>query len=214
MKTDDFVALLARTAGPVAPNVPRRRFTAALGWGMFGTMLAMAVSLGVRSDLAEVVLLPMFWLKIAFPSAVAVATCYLAVRLALPGARLGRAPGTTIAALFAAVWLLAIAALLSAAPAERSHLVFGTTWLECLVSIPLLSLPVFAAVVWAMKGLAPTRLSLAGGAAGLLAGAVGAAVYALHCPELEAPFIAIWYVLGMLVPAIGGALIGPHLLRW
>ena len=46
-------------------------------------------------------------------------------------------------------------------------------------------LPVFVATLWAMKGLAPTRLALAGAAAGLLAGAVGAVVYTLHCPEME-----------------------------
>jgi hypothetical protein len=65
-----------------------------------------------------------------------------------------------------------------------------------------------------MKGLSPTRLLLAGAAAGLLAGAIGAAVYALHCPEVEAPFIAIWYVIGMFIPAFFGALLGPRLLRW
>ena len=116
--------------------------------------------------------------------------------------------------LVAVVWVLGIFALLGAAPEERKYLVFGDTWIFCLISIPLLSIPVFIAVIWAMKGLAPTRLSLAGGAAGLLAGAVSAAVYALHCPELEAPFIAIWYVVGMSIPAFAGAMIGPRLLRW
>ena len=65
-----------------------------------------------------------------------------------------------------------------------------------------------------MKGLAPTRLALAGAAAGLLAGAIGALVYALHCPEMEAPFLGVWYVAGMLIPAAAGALLGPIVLRW
>ena len=65
-----------------------------------------------------------------------------------------------------------------------------------------------------MKGLAPTRLALAGAAAGLLAGAGGALIYALHCPEMAAPFLAIWYLLGMLIPTAVGALLGPRLLRW
>ena len=72
----------------------------------------------------------------------------------------------------------------------------------------------FGAVLWAMKGLAPTRLVLAGAAAGLLSGAGGALVYALYCIEMAAPFIGIWYLLGMLIPAVAGALIGPRLLRW
>ena len=64
------------------------------------------------------------------------------------------------------------------------------------------------------EGLAPTRLRLAGAAAGLLSGAVGALVYSLHCPELAAPFLGFWYLLGMLIPTAAGALLGPRLLRW
>jgi len=69
-------------------------------------------------------------------------------------------------------------------------------------------------VFWAMRGLAPTRPPLAGTAAGLLAGTVGALVYCLHCPEMGAPFIASWYLLGMLMPALLGAFLGRFLLRW
>ena len=58
------------------------------------------------------------------------------------------------------------------------------------------------------------RLRLAGAAVGLLAGALGALVYLLHCPEFEAPFLAVWYVLGMSIPAAVGALAGPSVLRW
>jgi hypothetical protein len=31
---------------------------------------------------------------------------------------------------------------------------------------------------------------------------------------MEAPFLAFWYLLGMLIPTAVGALIGPHVLRW
>lgn len=214
MKTDELVTLLAKSASPVEQNATARRFTTALGWGVFGTTLAMAVALGVRPDIAEAASLPMFWMKLAFPLSIAVAMYYAATRLARPGVRLGRVPGTTLAAMLAAVWMLAIVVLLNAEPAIRNSLIFGDTWRFCLVRIPLLSIPVFVAAIWAMKGLAPTRLSLAGGVAGLLAGAVSAAVYSLHCTEMEAPFLAIWYVLGMSVPAVAGAVIGPRLLRW
>jgi RNA polymerase sigma-70 factor (ECF subfamily) len=36
----------------------------------------------------------------------------------------------------------------------------------------------------------------------------------MHCYEMEALFIGFWYVLGMLIPAVVGALLGPRLLRW
>jgi hypothetical protein len=71
-----------------------------------------------------------------------------------------------------------------------------------------------AAAMWGMKGFAATRPMVAGAAAGLLAGAAGACVYFFHCPELAAPFIGTWYVLGMLIPTALGAIIGPVILRW
>ena len=112
------------------------------------------------------------------------------------------------------LWVLGLAAWFAAPPEARSQLVWGTTWRTCVFNIGAIGLPVFVAAFLALRGLAPTRPALAGGAAGALAGGAGAAVYALHCPELQAPFLAVWYVLGMAVPVAVGALLGPRLLRW
>jgi hypothetical protein len=90
----------------------------------------------------------------------------------------------------------------------------GQTAAACPFLIALLSLPFLAAVLWILRELAPTRLAISGLAAGIAAGSSGALVYTLHCPELAPAFIAVWYVLGMLIPALAGALLGPRLLRW
>jgi hypothetical protein len=90
----------------------------------------------------------------------------------------------------------------------------GQTALVCPLLIALVSTPMFIAFVWLMRSLAPTRLRVAGAAAGFAAGAIGALVYSLHCPEYAAPFLGLWYVLGMLLPTLVGALAGPRLLRW
>ena len=66
----------------------------------------------------------------------------------------------------------------------------------------------------ALRGLAPTQLRLAGLAAGLLAGGVGAIGYALSCTEVGLPFVATWYSLGIALTGALGALLGPRLLRW
>lgn len=213
MKTDDLVTMLATNAGTVASGATARRYATALGWGALGATLLMALLIGVRTDLDTAVWLPMFWIKLAFPAAVAVASVYAASRLSRPGARLGRVP-VALAAPLALMWVLAAYALLGAPVVEREALIFGSTWQSCLLNVPTLSLPVMVATLWAMKGLAPTRLVLAGAAAGLLAGAIGALVYALHCPEMEAPFLGLWYAAGMLIPAAAGALLGPFVLRW
>ena len=77
-----------------------------------------------------------------------------------------------------------------------------------------LAIPTWLAAFWAARRFAPTRLRAASAVAGLLAGAAAAMVYAVHCAEMQAPFLAVWYVLGMLVPAFLGWAIGPKLLRW
>ncbi len=213
MRTDDLVAVLATGAGAVAPNAAARRYAAAIGWGAIGAALLMAMLLGVRGDLAVAVLLPMFWVKLAFVACLAAASLLAVLRLSLPGLRLAWVPGA-LAAPVLAMWVLAGSVLMRADPARRGQLFFGETWTSCPFLIAMLSAPVFVAVLWAIKGLAPTRLALAGSAAGLLSGAIGALVYSLHCPELEAPFLGFWYLIGMLIPTAAGGLLGPRLLRW
>jgi len=65
-----------------------------------------------------------------------------------------------------------------------------------------------------MRAWAPTRLRLTGAAAGFAAGAIAAVVYCLHCPEMSEVFVGAWYLLGILLPAALGALIGPRALAW
>jgi hypothetical protein len=213
MRTDDLVTILATGTGAVQPNQAERRYVTAIGWGTLGATLLMVPLLGVRPDIAAAILLPMFWVKLAFVASLTAASLFATLRLSRPGLRLAWMPiALTVPVI--AIWLLAAVALMQADAAQHAGLFFGETSDSCPLLIAMLSVPAFVAVVWAMRGLAPTRLRLAGGAAGLLSGAVGALVYCLHCPESAAPFIAFWYPLGMLIPAAAGILLGPRLLRW
>ena len=213
MRTDDLVAMLATGAGAVEPNAAARRYAIGIGWGALGAALLMAVLLEVRDDLAAAVLLPMFWVKLAFVACLAAASLLAVSRMSRPGLRLAWVPGA-LAAPVLAMWVLAASVLMRADPAQRGQLFFGETWTTGPFLVALLSAPVLVALLWAMRGLAPTRLGLAGAAAGLLSGAIGALVYCLHCPEMEAPFLGFWYLAGMLIPTAVGALLGPRLLRW
>jgi hypothetical protein len=213
MKTDDLISMLAKGAIAIEPNTLQRRYVAALGWGAFGAMLVMAIWLGVRPDFTTAVWLPMFWVKLAFPGMLFAGALLAASRLSRPGVQLGRTPFLLVAPVLG-MWLLAAIALLGAEPVGRESLIYGISWSECSFYISVVSVPVFIAALWVMKGLAPTSPLWAGAASGLLAGALGAAIYALHCPEMAAPFLAIWYLLGMLIPAVVGAIVGPVLLRW
>ena len=213
MRTDDLVAMLATGPVGVGAHAASRRFAAALGLGSVIAALLMAVVLGVRPDLVAAIQLPMFWVKLAFVATLALASGLVAWRLVQPGSRLAWAP-PALAAPAIVMWTLAAFSLVGADPARRGELFFGLTWTTCPLFIALLALPVFVAVIWAMQGLAPTRLRLAGAGAGLAAGSIGALVYSFHCPEMAAPFLAFWYLLGILIPAVVGSILGPRLLRW
>ncbi|MGA7181601.1 MAG: DUF1109 domain-containing protein [Thiobacillaceae bacterium] len=213
MKTDDLVTLLATGEGSVPRHVPARRYAVAIGLGTVASTLLMLGLLGVRPDLAEAIRLPMFWVKLGYVACLAVASLLAVLRLSRPGVRLDWVP-VGLGAPMVSMWALAGILLAGANPGQRMGLLLGSTWAVCPFLIAMLSVPIFVAALWAMRGLAPTRLRLAGTAAGLLAGTVGALVYCLHCPELEAPFIGTWYLLGMLIPAATGALLGRYVLRW
>jgi len=213
VKTDDLVTMLATGGVAVEPNAAARRYLTALIWGTGGAAILMAVLLGVRPDLERAVWLPMFWVKLAFVAVLALISGLVTWHLGRPGSRLAWLPGMLVVPILA-MWVLAAFVLASANSAERAELLFGSTSASCPFLIAMLSVPVFIAVIWAMQDLAPTRLRLAGAAAGLVSGSLGALVYAIHCPELAAPFLGLWYLLGVLIPAGVGALLGPRLLRW
>jgi hypothetical protein len=213
MKTEELVTLLAAGIQPVDRHAVGRAYGSAILSGLLGAAALMFALLGVRHDLLAATALPMFWGKIAFVAALGAAGLFATQRLSRPGARLDFMPWF-LAAPVAVMWVIAAYVLSDAEPAQRMPLLLGATWTRCPWLIAMLSIPAFLAAMNAMRGLAPTRPRLAGAAAGLLAGTVGALVYCLHCPEMGAPFIASWYLLGILIPAAVGAAAGDRLLRW
>lgn len=213
MKTNELIAMLARGDVAVAPLRVERRFAIGMGLGLGVTVMLMAITLGARDDLGAALHMPMFWVKLAFASSLAFAGLLGVVRLSRPGTQLGHTPAAMLVPPVA-LWLLALVSLYSAVPQQRVQLILGDTWNVCPVLIAALAVPVFVGALWATRGLAPTRLRMAAATAGLSSGAFATLVYSLHCPEMAAPFIATWYTLGIAIPAVVGALLGPHLLRW
>ena len=216
MKTDDLIDMLASGPDVTAPARPAQqmlRNVMLVACAVLVSTALMMTLLGIRHDLAEVVGQPAFWLKIAFVAALVWTGRVASARLASPGARIAMLPAL-IATPLLIMFVVAALMLTDAAPEQRAQLFWGDTWRTCAVLIAALSLPIFAAILKVMRDLAPTRLRWSGAAAGFAAGASAAAVYSLHCPEIDAPFIACWYVLGMLIPTGTGALIGPRVLRW
>ena len=213
MKTDELITLLATRAAAERQAPAAVALARALGLGLLGALLIMLVGYGLNPELPQLLGRPMFWLKLGVPALVAVSAGLALARLASPGLAPGRA-GWGVALALAVVWGVAVAQWLATPAPERAALLWGQTWRTCVFNIGLIALPVLVAALRALRELAPTRLRWAGAAAGALAGGAGAAVYALHCPEFTAPFLAVWYVLGMALPVLLGAWLGPRVLRW
>ncbi len=213
MKTDDFISMLATGVKPVDRHVQLKHFSHAILVGGTGTFILMVLMFGIRPDIGLMLITPLFWFKMAFPLSLAAASLWMLTRLSRPGAGLGKlwiAPATPVLV----VWIAALAVLAMAPESERLNLIMGFTWRRCPFNIAILSIPTCMTVTWAVRQLAPTRLRLAGAMAGLLASSVATIAYCLHCPEMEVPFWAVWYLLGILSPAVLGAVVGPHLLGW
>lgn len=213
MKTDELIALLARDATPVKRAALPMRIGMLALLGAVAAFVILVPWLGIRPDLAEAVTGSTYWMKTLYTLGVGVAGFALAERLSRPGAK-GRI-GWALAGFFAAAIVAIAVSQIIATPPEQMHAaLMGSSWDKCPWRILVLSLPGLAVILWAMRKFAPTRPALAGAAAGLLAGGIAATVYGLHCQEIAAPFVALWYSLGMISSAIVGSLIGSRLLRW
>jgi hypothetical protein len=213
MKTDDLIEVLSRGEPPINRRRRMMVWMLALAAGMCGTFVVMVTVLGMNPDLSMLFRNVWFWVRFAFIFSVGALAAWLFAFLGKPG-RARHAPTAWIALPFAMVAALA-AAMIGMAPSdERADMLLGVSWNVCSRNIALMAIPVFVASVWVARQFAPTRLRLTGAALGLFSGAVGAFAYSLHCPELSPPFLAVWYAIGMLIPAALGALLGKRLLAW
>lgn len=211
MKTEELVVMLARRAGPVPQGVVAGRVAMAGVAGMLLSAGAAIATLGLNPSLASMG--SALVVKLGYVAGMIAGVAWLFERLARPA--VSARPAIMVTALVVLVMsALALAALGSADEGARLGLLLGRSWKSCLWRVAALSVAPLLMALWAMRGLAPTRLRAAGFAAGLLAGGLGALGYALYCPERSPVFILVWYTAGMLIPAVLGALLGPKLLRW
>jgi hypothetical protein len=214
MKTDDLIAALAASAEPVAAGpVAPRKLAAPLGAGIVAAVILMAVWLGF-ADMKLAMVSGGFWLKLVYAAALGGLGLVMAARLARPGAVLSRRLMLGAPVLIAVLIAIGFGQLMMAPAETRMPMMRGGSWSLCPWLIVAVAAPVYLGLVVALRGLAPTRPALAGAAAGLAGRGIGAAVYALHCPEYAPAFIALWYTAGILASAALGGLAGSRLLRW
>ena len=213
MDNEQIIASLTRDLRPVARGALWRRLYGYAATGWVGSALLFLLLLGPQPHLGEEFATLAPYLKLALSLAFGFAGWRLVRVSAIPG-RPVAAPLIGAAAIAVLAAVAAIGWWVVDAQGRTSALVLGSSWSTCSPSILLLSIPLLAALLAAMRRFAPTRLRLAGFAAGLCAGGAAAAIYALYCSEYSPAFIAIWYSLGILAASVVGAVIGPRALRW
>ena len=213
MNTDTLIAALAKDLPPVSRHAVGRRLLLGILGGGGITLLMIALLLGFRGDLGLAMRGFAFWMKWTYTISLGIGAVVMVVRLARPEpVRLrGFWP---LAIPFALLAIVSVAEMAHVPSGDWLAMWLGKTWKKCPWLVLMLSAPIFIGLLWSFRRLAPTRLSAAGGAAGLAAGAWAATLYCLHCPEVSALFVLTWYTLGISLAAIAGALLGPRLLRW
>ena len=90
----------------------------------------------------------------------------------------------------------------------------GVNGVMCLASIISLSVLPLTATIYALRRGAPTSPAVMGAVGGLLAGGLGATVFAMHCTNNSPLFVAIWYALAIGLMSVFGVVVGRHALRW
>lgn len=213
MNTDQLIETLSRNVTPVPRHAVRRRVSIGVAGGAIGTLVLVAWLLGFNPELHLAIRRYSFWMKWGYTASLGICAIIATTRLARPDS------GT-----FGWLWVLAIPVLSlvtigivemsQVPPAQWLAMWLGQSWRVCSSLVFLLSMPIFGGLLWSFRHLAPTRLRAAGATAGLTAGAWGATLYCLHCPEVSAIFVLTWYSLGIGLAALVGAMVGPRLLRW
>ena len=213
MKTEDLIHALAVDLPPAPPRQIERRILLWLVPSGLMVLAGVGLWLGFRHDLATAMIGPTFWAKAAYTIALAATGFWLLSRLGRPGGS-ARGPLIVLAGLILGVMGLAAYEMITMPMPERMPALMGDSARVCAPNILLLSGLAAPFVFWAARAFAPTRPGLAGAAAGLLTAGLASTLYGLHCPEHTAPFVAVWYSLGIALSAAAGAVAGRFVFRW
>lgn len=212
MDTERLIRTLAVDAGQSAAPMGRA-WSVAAGVSILVAAAVFFTAIGPRSDIAAAAETLRFLFKFVVTLAL-LATAFVALRvLARPGASARAALPMLLLA--PSLLLISVGVEMMLVPADQFRdLWIGTNSLNCLTFIPLIGIGPLAAFLFALRHGAPTRPSLAGAVAGLVAGGLAATFYAAHCTDDSPLFVATWYPLAIALLAVAGALAGRIFVRW
>jgi hypothetical protein len=212
METDQLIRTLAadarQRAWPVGLVLALALFAAGLvSIAMFFT------ALGVRPDVMTAMHNPFFDLKFIVTLTLASSAIAIGLHLSRPEATLPRWAWLLLVPLVLLAGGITCEIMLPQRVPMMTRLI-GNNSRVCLVAIPVLSLPLLAAALIALRHGAPTRPAVTGAIAGTLSAGLAATLYASHCTDDSPLFVATWYTIGTALLAAIGALAGARVLRF
>jgi hypothetical protein len=210
MKTDDLISALA--ADTLPPPKVSAQLLRALPVALAVSLAAFVAIWGPRSDLAAALsslavlktLVPLVLVVLA--GALALAQVHPATPQMLKRRLLAAMVALTFAALALTLLRDGMGGLVSALSTPSA--------IVCLLSIPVLALPVLGAVLWALSSGASVQPRLTGATAGLVAGGLAASIYSFYCDKDMVLFVIPAYSTAIGVVVLAGAMLGPRLLKW
>lgn len=213
MKTDELIDNLSGSLVPVPRHALALRLGLGIGTGAVLAFILMWAWLGIRPDLAQAIETRAYWMKFGYTLGLAGFAFWASVRLSRPAAQ-AAAAFVGMGVVFAFLFGMSAMRLMQAPAASRMAMIMGSSADVCPWRIIVISVPVFLGTFWGLKAAAPTRLVQAGAVAGFASGALGAWIYAFHCDESSAPFVLVFYTLGISIAGAAGALVAKRVLRW
>jgi len=213
MKTDELIRVLAADAASPSMGGRRSRAAGFLAVGGLVAVALFALMLGLRPDFVGASGTWRFPVKVLVMALLLATAAMACSRLRGPVARPADAFPVLLVA--PAALALAVAVEMSALPsaAWRTEML-GSNSLFCMIAVPALAAAPLVALLSVLRDDAPASPTGAGAVAGLVSGAFGGFLYALHCPDDSPLFVAVWYSIGILASVALGALAGRRLLRW
>lgn len=212
MDTERLIRTLAADGGrPAAPMGRAWPLTIMVSVVVAAIVFFMAI--GPRPDIGAAAETPRFLFKFVATLAL-LATAFAALKaLAMPGASMRSALPMLLLA--PCLLLVAVGIEMMTVPADQLRdRWIGNNLVLCMTFIPLIGAGPLVAILLALRHGAPTRPSLAGAVAGLVAGGLAATFYAAHCTDDSPLFVATWYPLAIAMLAVAGAIAGRLFVRW
>ena len=207
-----MIANLVDDLRPVRAMKTRDGLALAIGAAAL-TIALTILSLGLRDDLATGQVGPVFLFANGLFLMLGLVGAMTAVAMAMPRVGQSSQAWKWAAATAGLLPVAALIMLVSRTELMPSALVTSHE-LKCVAMGLTLGLVNAAVLVWWLRCGAPTSPERAGLLVGLSSGAVGIFAFAFHCPFDSFYHVGLWHMLPLVLGAILGRLIVPHLVRW